>query len=324
MKKRNLIVLMISIIVTLLGTFLVGNYSYKRYDPQVYKDVYEEFYHDYYGGLITTKDRIKAYRNLENYYYDESPIYEKEVKDEEGDTLFVIQIYRNLAEIQNNDTKEIELKTKYEMFVYKINHTKIKKMFEQYFDDTTIVHKAGDPIFVVNFYPTEEYNKEEALLNQGESDLKTDIAYITLYDYESNPTLNGENPYISQMNFFRESHLKESKELFENNIGYLSVDVKIKIDDETERTLKNSLLRDKVEGLVLDGRKLDESEMTEGAREGSVRDQLANVGYNQWLIKKYVWWQAGIAFVVVGLIMTGFYFAFTYEEPVQQPKKRRK
>ena len=60
-----------------------------------------------------------------------------------------------------------------------------------------------------------------------------------------------------------------------------------------------------------------------GWREAGVRDTLNNAGYNGWLFAHYIWWQALIAYVVAALIMTGFYFAFTYEEENVKAKGKK-
>ena len=333
MKKGKIIILAISILVTILATTFVGVYSYNRYDPDVDENYLSEFKSkELLPGLITTEQRIDYYRKFNNYYYEKEPVLSQEIKDEKtGEVICVLDIYRTLTQNQNSETKEMEYIIKYEMFAHQVNYTYLKNAFKGTIDDEDIIFKKNNPALVVNFYPTAELKSEEALLNNTEAvldnngKLKTGIA---IYDYKSNPEKDGENPYLVQLNYFRETNLTDSKALFDDK-AYVAVTAQLPItvqedgyDADYTKTLNYNLFEGEIENFVLKGTELNKEDMQEGIFGNSTREKYAKVGYNSWVIKRYVWWQALIALVVSGLIMTGFYAAFTYEEP--QPKKKGK
>ena len=333
MKKGKIIILAISILVTILATAFVGVYSYNRYDPDINEDYLSEFKSkELLPGLITTEQRIDYYRTFNNYYYEKEPVFSQEIKDEKtGTVICVLDIYRTLTQNQNSETKEMEYIIKYEMFAHQVNYTYLKNAFKGTVDDEEIINKSKNPALVVNFYPTAEHNSEEALLNATEAvldnsgSLKTGIA---IYDYKSTPENDGANKYLVQLNYFRETNLTANKALF-NGKGYITVTAQLPIsvlegeyESDYTKTLDYNLFEGEIDNFELDRTNLSKDDMEEGIFGNTTREKYAKVGYNKWVIKKYVWWQALIALVVSGLIMTGFYAAFTYEEPQLKSKKR--
>ena len=193
------------------------------------------------------------------------------VKDEKtGEVICVLDIYRTLTQNQNSETKEMEYIIKYEMFAHQVNYTYLKNAFKGTIDDEDIIFKKNNPALVVNFYPTAELKSEEALLNNTEAvldnngKLKTGIA---IYDYKSNPEKDGENPYLVQLNYFRETNLTDSKALFDDK-AYVAVTAQLPItvqedgyDADYTKTLNYNLFEGEIENFVLKGTELNKEDI---------------------------------------------------------------
>lgn len=326
MNVKKLILLLITILIPITGSVLIGVYSYNRYNPEVYTDLETEFKSDYVAGAITTESRIDLYRELENYYYEKDPIYTKKV-ELDGEEVFSLSIYRSFSVVYDKDTEQSSYEVKYEVYFYNVNYTKLKDEFKKDFsDDPSVVDKYSDTYFEVGIYPTAEMNEDENILDETSGASISGSTSIAMYDYNSVPELNGEKPYRVQIVTFKERNLTSAlKKLFDGENAYITVDAKISrtIDGEDPyySTLEN-LVEEKVSGFKVYAADFDvENTATifEGHRETGVRETLNNAGYNRWLFKHYIWWQSLIALVIFSIIMAGFYFAFTYEEP-QKPR----
>ena len=185
---RKLIILIISIVITLVGTALIGVYDYNVwYNPEGknasqlqsdYKTYLVEKTVEIKGktNLEKTESRITLYRQLENYLYSTEPIY-TETKTHNGIELFKIAVYKNVFwKVNSNNEKELD-HYRYEVFLYNVNYVEIKNMFKEMRvpEDTTIVDKANDPKFVVNFFP---YAKNEGVLLSEIGYIKSSIDRI--------------------------------------------------------------------------------------------------------------------------------------------------
>ena len=362
---RKLIILIISIVMTLVGTTLIGVYDYKVwYNPEGKNAT--QVTGDYKAYLIEktveikdktniekTESRIKLFRQLQNYLYSEEPIYCEQIKNGNVD-LFKVAVYKNIFwKVNQQNEKEFD-HYRYEVFIYGVNYTEIKNMFKEMSvpEDDTIVDKAYDPKFVINFYPNADYDKDEALIVQKSGDLtypelydgETLVGYtmqnvlsFNLFDYDSTPQKNEDNNVYHAQSFVFYDYTYEDNGntgLFDE--GYMKIDALLetkKLDESNKGlsyTLEESLVKTKVEGFTFDEDLIKEEDYKRGfiSVDGSTREQFNNVkidgvlSYDGWVFAKYLWWQCLIAFVVCGLLMTGFYFTFTYEE--KGTTKRRK
>lgn len=361
---RKLIILIISIIVTLTGTALIGVYDYNVwYNPEGKNAT--QVTGDYKAYLIEktveikdktdiekTESRIKLYRQLENYLYSEEPIYSETVKNGSID-LFKVVVYKNIFwKVNSNNEKEFD-HYRYEVFIYNVNYTEIRNMFKEMRvpEDDTIVDKANDPQFVVNFFPNSEYKEEEALIVKQAGDETFPVLYdgeslvgytmrssttLNLFDYGSTPQKNADDEvYYARSFVFYDYSYQTNAKLFDE--GFIRIDALLETNqlDENNKglnyTLDESLVKAKVEGFTFDEDEIKEEDYSKGfiSVEGSVREQLNNVDidgvltYNGWVFTRYLWWQCLIAFVVCGLLMTGFYFTFTYEETGTTKNRKR-
>lgn len=358
---RKLIILIISIVITLIGTAVIGVYDYNVwYNPEGKNST--QLQGDYKTYLIEktveiegktdiekTESRISLYRKLENYLYSSEPIFEQ-VKEYKGQELFKVVVYKNIFWKFNGTEKELD-HYRYEVFLYNVNYTAIKNMFKEMSvpEDDTIVDKAEDPKFVVNFYPNADYKAEEALiadttynttykttLYDGETMMgytMSNTTTLNLYDYGSTPQKNeNDSVYYVRSFVFYDYTFSDNASLFDE--GFLTINALLETNQSNETlyyTLSESLVKEEVEGFTFDSEEIKTEEYNQGfiSDEGA-RKTLNNVdidgvlSYDGWVFTRYLWWQCLIAFVVFGLLMTGFYFTFTYEEKGTTKIKKKK
>lgn len=371
---RKIIVLSISILVTLVGTFLLGLYDFNvwlnpdgknstkmisEYRTYLVQEVID--FGNNETPLENTKEKIDLNRVLSNYKYSSDPIYHND------NEYFSIDIYLNQFWHANSSTNEIEYNhLRYEVFIYNVNYDLLKEKFsEQSLPGRKTVASANYPYFVINFYPNEEYNVDEAMKSPkvdstgNEIDTTAPIILyngdkvqgckfgssttLNLFDYTSTPAKNMNNEEF-QVNFLAiydystfvgndEQLYNDNRNLFTEG-GYVKVDSILEINDNNEKinyVLKDSLLKDKVEGFTFDTTKIEDNDFHDGfVQSSSVGQTIKSVqldgvkSYNAWAVSKYLWWHCLCAFAILALIMTGFYFIFTYEEKGRMKKKSKK
>ena len=369
---RKIIVLSISILVTLVGTFLLGLYDFNvwlnpngknstkmisEYRSYLVQEVID--FGNNETPLENTKEKIDLNRVLSNYKYSEEPIYHNE------NDCFTIDIYLNQFWHANSSTNEIEYDhIRYEVFIYNVNYDLLKEKFsEQSLPGKKNVATAQYPYFVINFYPNNEYNTEEAMkspkVDSSGNEIDTTAPIILydgeklqgckfgssttlrLFDYSSTPIKNMNNEEF-EVNFLaiydystfvgNDDYLyNDNRDLFTDG-AYVKVDAVLEINDKGETfnyVLKEGLLEDKVDGFTFDTTNISDNDYHDGfVQSSSVGDTIKNVqmegvkSYNSWVVGKYLWWHCLCAFAVLGLIMTGFYFIFTYEEKGKIKKKK--
>lgn len=328
MNVKKLIILIITILIPLTGSVLIGVYSFNRYNPEVYTDLESDFMTELVAGKITTESRIDLYRQLECYYLEKDPIYTQTVEID-GVEVFTFSIYRSFSVLYDKDTEQSSYEIEYEFYFYNVNYTKLKEEFKGNFpDDSSLVDKYSEPYFEVSIYPTAEKNEDENILDETLGASVSGGTSIALYDYKSNPEKSNEKPYRVQVVSFKERNLSSAlKKMFDGENAYITIDAKISRTISGEEpyysTLEN-LVEEKVSDFKVYAADFDVESYTEGWREAGVRDTLNNAGYNKWLFKRYIWWQSLIALVIFSIIMVGFYFAFTYEEPEKPRNTSRK
>ena len=370
---RKIIVLSISILVTLVGTFLLGLYDFKVWlSPNgknattitsEYRSYVVEEFVDFANNetpLQNTLSKIELGRLLSNYKFGEEPIYHKETE------YFTIDIYQNQFWYVNSSYEQELEHYRYEVFIYNVNYELLRERFgEQSVPGKSTVDSADYPYFIINFYPNEEYDESEALIspkvdssgNEIDSTIPIKLyndekligtkfnssTSIALFDYSSNPTKqdNGEVFRVNSLSLYDYStivggdstYYNDNRDLFDNG-GYVKVDAVLTVDDKGTKfnyTLSESIIKDKVEAFTLDTSKISSIEFKDGFQTSSnAGETIKNIKidgvktYNSWIVGKYLWWHCLIAFAVLGLVMTGFYFIFTYEEKGNSKKKSQK
>ncbi len=95
---KKIIILIISILIPLIAAVAISLYGVNyRYVPSANTTVLSEFLSDMNRGIVDCEGRIKNYRKMENYYYEEEPILKKDINNEEGKRILTVAVYRNLC-----------------------------------------------------------------------------------------------------------------------------------------------------------------------------------------------------------------------------------
>ncbi len=323
---KKIIVLIISILLPIVAAVAVGAYGYNvRYNPFnpnniLASQIQGEFLLHLNDGITTSQDRINNYMKLENYLYSSDPLYKKDVTDEEGTRLFTIAIYRHLEPYKPSADVEKVLNTRFEVYVYNANYTKIKEYF--HLDDPKIIEDAGMPYFTIEFVPTNNRDSLIYTLAQGNDNIP-DYDSIPEYANEKSETKN-----FVQDTIFRERQFPAK----------FSSDVNIKIKaflkitsggDTNNLEADHILLEDYIEDFEYKAANLNEEDYEKGfnvaiGENDNLKKKLVAAGLNKWIFTKYIWWQALIGFALVGLVTMSFCFIFFAEEKEETEKAAKK
>lgn len=360
MKKS--LALVLTILVTLIGTALVGVYDYNVYlNPEdINGSTLTSKYKSYLSEKtlelnedagVQTENRIAVFEYFDNEYYNSTPILKEDVKlgDKE---LFTVAVYKNVVKYAPN-AETSEWKYRYDIFVYNVNYELIKNEFlsQPVPEDKTSIEKAGYPTLVINLYPNDSYDDSESFyysttsivnkieLSGGEifSSKFNGYASLSLSDYGSTPEYNeddNKNKIPFNVNFKSIIGYPTNSD----NITLFEDDAYIKIEavsetGEVNYGLEEPLYKGKVEGFNFND-DIDTDNYKLGCNtSASVREKLNNVDikgvltYDMWVFTRYIWWHCLIALVVVGLLSGGFFYALTVDtanKKVSKPNNKNK
>lgn len=346
MKKT--LALILALIVTLLGTFLLGLYDYNVfYNPDgtngaTYTAAYKTYISNKLDkNIIDEEDADKQTEAKIQYnllfngeYYSNEPIFKKDVING-GKKLFTIIVYKNAVTYVNDSS----IVYRYETYIYGVDYEALKELFmkQPVPQDKTIIENADFPTLVINFYPNEEYNDDEAFYSDsitinGDEEIKRSkfksTPSFTLCDYGSNPTKdeNDEPIKVQYLDTRGYSYLSENMDLFRND-AYVKVDA-ICETDETTYSYQGVLLEEKIEGFNFSG-EVNTEEFNLGYNTSAEAAVVLNnvdidgvMNYNTWLFAKYVWWQCLICFVILGSFVS--LFALVLVTDIDNVKKGKK
>lgn len=370
---KKIIILSISILVTLVGTFLLGLYDFKVWLSPTgknattitteYRSYLVENIVDFKNNetpIENTKGKISLSRLMANYKYSVDPIYHNE------NEYFTIDVYQNQFWYVNSDLNKETEHYRYEVFIYNVNYELLRDKFKaQSVPGKKIVEEADYPYLVVNFFPNDEFNQAEGMIypkfdsTGAEVDTTSPIIFydgektyshklnsqseVALFDYSSTPSKNktGDVFYVNFLAFYDYSSYvggddrlyEDNRDLFDNG-GFVKVDAVLTIEDKTESInygLSQSLLEAKIDDFTFDTTELANKDLKTGFKQSSDTGEAIRAvkidgvkTFNSWVVGKYLWWHCLCAFAVIGLIMTGFYFIFTYEEKGKTKKLANK
>lgn len=319
---KKIVVLIISILIPLIAATAISLYGATyRYLPSGNSNMVSEFLGDLNSGIITSEGRIKTYRKMENYYYEEEPILKKDILDDNGERIFSLEIYRNLCIYQPKTTVDPTLKTLFEVFVYNVNYEIVKSYFKV--DNMNIIDEAGMPVFTVTFTPTNGKKEFSIELKNRSSVMIPDFASVPEYADSDTKTRN----YV-QSNIFREYETTNTLSSFSNDANIkITATLSITNDDSSTTVLdaEKDIANEYIADFKHKGEEIDEKTLSVGYRESGVDETYKNAGYFKWLVKHYLWWQALIAFALAGIITGTFYLVYTAEDMNKKNvKKKRK
>lgn len=361
MNKK--LALILSLLVTLIGTFLLGLYAFKiYYDPDQtngqnavikYKEyVVDKTFVPNDDLVVQTEQKIELNELFRNEYLSKEPILKKDVYSADNkDKLYTIAIYKNVVKYSPN-TEVSEWKYRFNTYIYDVNYEKIKDLFisQNIPQDKNIIKDAGFPKFLINFYPNIDLNDEESLyykassevekikLNNGDTITRVELNSVTsinIFDYNSTPSLdeNDKPFYAKTLTFNAYPSSSDNLSLFTDD-AFVKVDLIMETTDNSNQV--NYILKDdkysfssKVEGFDIN-EEIDLSKYELGFNTSSnVREVLDNVKikgvmkYDTWLFAKYIWWQCLLCFVVFGFIVFGFFYALTIDADKKSKSKNK-
>lgn len=317
---KKIIVLIISILIPLIAAVSVSLYAVNRYSPSTNTEMVSKFYSYINEGIITSEGRIDTYRKMENYYYEKEPILKKDILDENGERILTLAIYRNLCIYQPKSDVDATLKTLFEVFVYNVNYDLVKSYFEV--DNMNIIEEADMPVFTVTFAPTNGKKEFSIELKNRSNVVIPDFKSTPEYADSDTKTRN----YV-QSNIFREYESTNTLSTFSDDAN-VKITATLTIENDDDTTTPLDATRDIANEYVADfkhkGEEFDKDTLEVGFRESGVDDTYKNAGYYKWLGRHYIWWQALIAFALVGIITGTFYLVFTAEEANTKNYKRKR
>lgn len=318
---KKIIILIISILIPLIAAVAISLYGVNyRYVPSANTTVLSEFLSDMNRGIVDCEGRIKNYRKMENYYYEEEPILKKDINNEEGKRILTVAVYRNLCIYKPTANVEEKLKTLFEVFVYNVNYDLVKSYFK--LDDMEIIEKAEMPTFTVTFTPTNGKEEFTIELRNRSNVVIPDYDSVPEYANETTKTRN----YV-QSNVFREYETTNTLSTFSDDAN-ITIKASISVTNADKTTTSIEADEPIAEEYIADfnhkGEEMDEKQLKVGYRESSVDETYKNAGYYKWLVKHYLWWEALIAFLLTGVITGTFYLVYVSEENSKKTKKKRK
>ena len=318
---KKIIILIISILIPLIAAVAISLYGVNyRYVPSANTTVLSEFLSDMNRGIVDCEGRIKNYRKMENYYYEEEPILKKDINNEEGKRILTVAVYRNLRIYKPTANVEEKLKTLFEVFVYNVNYDLVKSYFK--LDDMEIIEKAEMPTFTVTFTPTNGKEEFTIELRNRSNVVIPDYDSVPEYANETTKTRN----YV-QSNVFREYETTNTLSTFSDDAN-ITIKASISVTNADKTTTSIEADKPIAEEYIADfnhnREEMDEKQVKVGYRESSVDATYKNAGYYKWLVKRYLWWEALIAFLLTGVITGTFYLVYVSEENSKKTKKKRK
>lgn len=345
--------LIISLLLTLIGTFLLGLYDYKiYYNPEAttgqekvlkYKSYLSDktFVADE-DSKIQTEKKIELNQLFSNEYISNEPIFTQDVFGKQGsEKLFTIVIYKDVISY-TPDANTHELKYRFNTYIYDVNYEKIKELFmgQDLPQDKNIIKEAGYPTILINFFPNVDCNDDESLfyktasevekvkLNNGDTIIRVPLNSTTsfnLHDFGSTPSLdNEEQPFnVNTLAVSAYPNTYENLSLFTGD-AFVKVDIIMETTDGSSTV--NYLLKDdkfnfqaKVNNFNINEEIKLENYKLGYNTSSSTREVLNNVdikgvlNYDAWIFTRYIWWQCLICFVVLGIIVGGFFYALTID-----------
>lgn len=317
---KKIIILVIAIILPLVGAFMIGWYGVAvRYEPEENTSVASLFKSYLNKGVITSEGRIENYRQFENYYYDEDPLYLETIENEAGNALFTLAIYRSYYFYQPSVNDEVLEKAKFEVFIYNVNYDLVKDYFT--LDDRTIIDEAKMPKFSITFTPTNGKSSFTVTLTTASDVMIQDYNSIPEWADKTETTRN----YV-QSGIIRFTQTPELAKFSSDANITVTATLQITGTDSTTTTLPTDkpLAEIYLSDFESDIENVDTTDYIKGFRDPNVKQTFKNAGYYPWLFGRYLWWQGLIAIILVGIVTGTFYLVWTAEDQKANSKTIKK
>lgn len=332
----KLIKIIIVVIIPLAAGFAVGSYAYSYYQDRFF---------DYYMDKASddnSEDRLISYLEFINQsleYSKEDGEYKfyvkKDIKNEAGEDLFTLSIIRaneiKYEEYENKIGTVIGKRNNYYLTyyiaIYNVHYDNLIKVL-----DPSGEHKLSYLELPTLSFEIVDKNDEEIVFEAkmttvasvtGESNL------TTIYDYGYAPEkdadgkkLNSGNPTSLRYYVLEGSTLSSSK--FSQNVDFNIYvnsnfqDDENQLDSEKVTTIE---LNDLYSNEHLIGNEAVQKEIKNTFKETYDTD-IFDAGYTKFVFGKYIWWEALIAIVCVGIICGSFILVWDAEEEKNAKKQK--
>lgn len=311
---KKYLILFFVILLPLAAAFFVGNYGYKseKFGQGKWYDKYRQNFFVFEEDFTTREKIHRALRyGLNSHYklYEEEPFFSQTIENEQGEKLFVLEIYRAIYEAQGEDRVE------YLFTFYDVQYLRLREAFDvdslvkQKIEDSN-VPEISAKIFRIAEDGTVIRSPDREVGFMTLSDM---MSVIPDYDadvdfkqgYSGNKKKETDELVLCPLGFHRITDIdwsENDKALFE---VYASVE---EVLDENQLPLQTKVIELELDGYYSDPEKLDYQDWTP-----SYMQNLRNSDYLKWLFKHYLWWISLIAFIIVGVITFSFYIAWLAE-----------
>jgi len=279
-----------AIIIPLVVGAIIWGYGFQRYRTGDFINAYADMY---ISQGETTVEKLDIYTEYTSYKYKEEK-FTTEVNSSLG-KIFDVDVWATLEE----DSNEID----YVFYLYNINYTRLNELrgLGTTVDESTfarirmmVIPEEGDEVipeaitmFVLDY---------DALPDKDDQDVPVTVKKMV---FKTN-------------NFSPDTYLKFYYDNPSDPLDY-------RPDDQT---FKPGL--DHTDYAVVQmGDFFTETKSTVEVVDG-INNDLMNAGYSNWVVSKYLWWQALIGFVVVFGITLSFHIVWEYDNKVEAEKKIKK
>lgn len=339
MKKgliSKLIKIIIVVIIPLAAGFAVGNYAYSYYQDRFFDNYMEKASDD------NSEDRLISYLEFINpslEYSKENGKYsfyvKQDIKTDDGDDLFTISIIR-ANEIKNEDYtnkigtvigKRDNYYLTYYVAIYNVHYDNLMKVLDpsgshklNYLELPTlsleIIDKENDEI-------TFEADMTTVASVTGESNLTTVYDYGYAPEKDSNgKKLNSGNPTSLRYYVLSGSTLSSSK--FSQNVE-INVYTNSNFEDSDNQLDPEKVASIELTDFYSNEHLINNTEVQKFIKNNfkeTYGEDIFAAGYTKFVFGKYIWWEALIAIVCVGIICGSFVLVWDAEEEKNTKKQK--
>lgn len=318
--KRRYIVLFVSILLPLIAAFLVGSYGYnsEKFGQGSWKKEYAtQYFTSDDKENPTTENLIDKYMkygiNNQYHIYDKDPIYDMEIKDENGKKLFDLLVYQAVYKFRVDD--EPVDRMQYIFFYYNIQYNNIRNLFEADENLRNEINSKNVPTFSARIKEklSEEIEDYDPL-DRGITQIPEE--QLSIRDRGSDVTFksgrvanDGEEIPDGEILVKAFIGFVPFRDIPKGNTFTIEIDAIINaILDDTGQSLKTQIAKFEL-NLSPSPDDVDQKDFVE-----SYQQDLVKAGYFWWAFKNYLWWISLIAFLAIGVITGSFYLVYVAEE----------
>ena len=326
MNVKKIIKLAILILIPVLATFFIGWYGYDFFagKTQIKIDYYEDVQSD-------TKSQLEAFMKYNEYKYEKTPFYTKDVLGQNDEVLLKMEIYRAVYEFEE------EIKARYIFVLYDVNGDKILK--ELTGDDSKYYNKAGLSIKCVPL--GEDFDESDSVqpFTLSTTAARTIDGVFGIVDYVASEVSGKDaskiDPYTASTytgaiyaRWNIETNFDEDfEDLFKiqlvasaTNKEDSSDDAKaekVLFEEKTTLDADENVTEDEIK-IELNSKNWNIDQMEKGYNNDEVK-----AGYFGWVLGHYLWWICLIALVVTFGLTYTFVAVWEYDDSTVNSKKRK-